>query len=69
METRPKLSITQTPGDRKRELLAWVVLALLWALAGWSYFQLPDTIPVHYGLEGQPDRYGEKGSVLGRVNN
>ncbi|OGX81330.1 hypothetical protein BEN48_06610 [Hymenobacter glacialis] len=64
METRPKIIIAPTPGDSQRELLAWGLLAFLWALATWSYFQIPDTVPVHYNFAGQPDRYGEKAGVL-----
>ena len=44
--------------------MALGALVLLWALAVWSYFHLPDIVPVHYNLAGQVDRYGEKGSVL-----
>jgi uncharacterized membrane protein len=38
-----------------------IVLAML-ALSAWAWRQVPDTqlIPVHYGIDGTPDRYGGK---------
>ncbi|MBO2009069.1 DUF1648 domain-containing protein [Hymenobacter negativus] len=64
MEARPKREVPQTPADRAAEMLAWGVLALLWALTIWSLFQLPATIPVHFNGDGVADHYGEKGSLL-----
>ena len=34
-------------------------------LTFWVWPQLPDSIPVHWGLDGQPDRFGERGAMLG----
>jgi uncharacterized membrane protein len=38
----------------------WVVLplGLGWAYAGWLYTRLPAVVPMHWGLDGQVDRYG-----------
>ena len=54
--------LPQTPTDASAERVAWGALVLLWALAVWSYFHLPDIVPVHYNLAGQVDRYGKKGA-------
>lgn len=44
-------------------LLASIVAAILmFALSAWAWMQLPGDaqIPVHWGIDGQPDRYGGK---------
>jgi len=63
MEARPKMEVPLTPADRVANLAAWVALGLLWALTVWYLIQLPATIPVHFNGAGEPDRYGEKGSL------
>lgn len=42
-----------------------IVLVML-ALSAWAWNQIPDTqlIPVHYGVDGLPDRYGGKVEAL-----
>jgi len=44
--------------DWRTELPCWLVLAAMFAIAmaGWS--QSPGRVPVHWGLDFQPDRYG-----------
>ncbi len=39
-----------------------IVLALMFAIAAWAWFQIPagEQIPVHWGPSGTPDRYGGK---------
>lgn len=44
--------------------LALFLLAGQFALIFVYYFQLPETIPVHFGLEGKPDRWGGRGNLL-----
>ncbi|MFI5372562.1 MAG: SdpI family protein [Candidatus Eisenbacteria bacterium] len=36
----------------------WVLLAGMFALAAANWSSAPDRIPVHWGLSGQPDRWG-----------
>ncbi len=36
----------------------WLLLAGMWVLALVSWGSAPDRIPVHWGLSGQPDRWG-----------
>lgn len=38
----------------------WVLIAAMFALAAWSWDRAPDRIAVHWGLTGQPDRWGGK---------
>jgi uncharacterized membrane protein len=42
------------------ELLQLLVIAAMFAVAGWSWSQLPDRLPVHWNLQGQVDRWSDK---------
>jgi uncharacterized membrane protein len=42
------------------ELAHWLVLAGMFAAAAVQWGSLPDRIPVHFNLEGEPDRWGGK---------
>ena len=33
-------------------------------LTVWSLVALPDQVPVHFGLDGAPDRWGARGELL-----
>jgi uncharacterized membrane protein len=63
MEARPRIEVPLTPADKAANLLAWAALGLLWALTIRYLIKLPDIIPVHFNGAGQPDRYGEKGTL------
>lgn len=41
-------------------LISGGVILFMFALSGWAVFQIPADakIPVHWGIDGQPDRYG-----------
>ena len=53
---------------KQRHLLA--ELLILAALIGWALFfiiqwpQIPELLPTHFGLSGQPDAWGDKESLL-----
>ncbi len=52
---------------RKMMLLtSGVIILAMIALSAWAWFQLPEgaQLPVHWGLNGQPDRYGSKAEGL-----
>ena len=44
--------------DWRTEAPMWALLVLLFALSAWCWPGSPDRIPVHWGLNGQPDRWG-----------
>jgi uncharacterized membrane protein len=44
--------------DWRTEWPMWVLLLALFTLAAVSWSVAPDRIPVHWGLSGQPDRWG-----------
>lgn len=45
---------------------AGLLLAASWLLGFWLLSRLPDRVPVHWNVEGQPDRYGSpfEGALL-----
>lgn len=43
--------------------ILFIVLSIL-AIGIYGYFSLPETIPTHFGIDGKPDRYGERIAFL-----
>lgn len=50
--------------DWRTEAPMWALLVLLFALSAMSWAGAPDRIPVHWGLSGQPDRWGGRAEGL-----
>lgn len=54
---------------KKTEILLLIISLLLLAASGFFlrkyYPLLPDTVPVHFGANGEPDRWGSKETFLG----
>jgi uncharacterized membrane protein len=48
----------------QRELPHWVLLWAMLGLAAYAWDRAPDTIPIHWGLSGEPNRYAGKGQGL-----
>ena len=46
------------------DLAALVLWLLPVVYVGYIYSSLPESVPVHFGLEGKPDRYGSRGEFL-----
>lgn len=53
-----------TPRGRRYAWLTILGIAALWLLALACLFNLPETVPVHFGLSGQPTRYGSRLELL-----
>jgi uncharacterized membrane protein len=64
MNNRLKIKLDFTPTDKVFEMLGWTLVLGVGVLAITNYTNLPDTIPVHYNVEGQADRFGEKSGIL-----
>ena len=60
METRPKLKIKPTASGKILEFTCYCLLSAMWLLVIYSYFKLPDNIPVHYDGSGQVTDHGNK---------
>ncbi|MFH1749483.1 MAG: SdpI family protein [bacterium] len=53
------------PKDHKYLRLFWILpVILVFIVAILAYFQLPETIPIHWGIEGTADRWGSKAEAL-----
>lgn len=46
------------------EVAAILLLLLLWGITIWAFYELPESIPVHFDLSGTVDRYGHKSSLF-----
>lgn len=57
---RPKINIELEPIDRVIELIGFIALLILIGLPLYYYQKLPDTIPTHFGANGEPDGYSGK---------
>jgi uncharacterized membrane protein len=64
VETRPKVKKPLSPLDKKLEFAAYILLFVLWIQFIITYYDLPDTIPVHYNSSGVPDDFGKKTMIL-----
>ncbi len=64
MNLQPRLRTPMKPTDWVLETLGWLLLLFLVVLVGYYYDKLPDTVPTHFGFDGQPDEYGPKRILL-----
>ena len=64
METRPKIKLPLEPLDKTLEISGKFIILLIWILALIAFFKMPDTIPIHFNAAGQPDNYGNKGTIF-----
>lgn len=60
MESRPKPEVKLTQFDKALELIGVFTLLVMWGLAVYYFFILPNIIPIHFNTSGQPDGYGPK---------
>lgn len=65
MEKRPKIKLELSVTDRFGEWLGWSLLFGMFVYAFDSINSLPETIPVHFDIKGQPDGYGSSLTLLG----
>ncbi len=57
------LNIERTLWDKFLLLLPWLILLICLYWVQSHYHQLPDRIPTHFDLVGQPDSWGDRSSV------
>ncbi|MBP6432098.1 MAG: DUF1648 domain-containing protein [Ferruginibacter sp.] len=63
-DTRPRIIIPITNTGKILEIAAVLLLLVLWMATIAFYFNLPQTIPIHYNAEGRPDDYGTKATIF-----
>jgi hypothetical protein len=49
---------------RSLVILSWLLIAGLWVYAIYAVTQLPNTIPVHFNFNNEPDNWGSKYTLL-----
>ncbi len=45
-------------------LFPFIVMTIPWVYLAFSWNQIPQTIPVHFGIDGTPDRFGSRNEIL-----
>lgn len=63
-EKRPRINIPIRQSDRIIEIIAAVLLIILFIYTFISWSSLPETIPVHFDAKGQPDGYGGRITIF-----
>lgn len=59
---RPEISFENSNTDLLLEGLAWLGFAAIWGITFLYQGKLPDPIPIHFDLSGQPDDWAGKWS-------
>jgi uncharacterized membrane protein len=60
---QPRLDVPKKPTDRAIELVGYGALLMLFGIPAIFYYSLPESIPVHYGFDGVPGRYGPRNMI------
>lgn len=60
MNDRPLVPIRQTRISTGLDAIALLGLVVSIAIAVYSWSSLPETIPIHFGINGRPDGWGNK---------
>lgn len=63
-EERPRLDIPRSGLEIFLDLASLIGLLAMVFIAAYYWGRLPDVIPVHYALNGQPDGWGSPNSIL-----
>ena len=64
MKNRPKIELQLTQRDKILEVIGWILLIGIWILTFTNYFDLPETIPIHFNAAGEADGFGSKLSLI-----
>ena len=52
--------VTHKPAQVMDYIFPLLTFIASWAVGIWFYLRMPETVAVHWGLSGQPDRYGSR---------
>lgn len=63
MVDRPVLKLERKTLDWVLEILNGITLAFLLIYPLLYFWEIPDTIPIHFNLQGEPDGYGSKNGL------
>jgi uncharacterized membrane protein len=65
MKERPKIKLSLNTADKFWEIIGWIAIVGLWGLVIINYPTLPEVIPTHFNLSGDPDGFAKKVYILG----
>ena len=57
MAKQQKKVVQASPGDYIPVVVAFI---LSWGIGAWFFSQMPNSVAVHWGLNGEPDRFGSR---------
>ena len=60
---RPFVAPPRSRLEKTLEVLSALAMAASWAIIGWYWESLPETVPTHFGAGGVPDAYGSRGNI------
>lgn len=63
-EKRPKLKISLSWKEKILILISTLCVIAMWVYLYISWSNLPSIIPIHFGITGAPDRFGNKSNVF-----
>ena len=61
---RPKLDIPKTRLEWLFDIIGYIALASIVVILVLNWGKLPDEVPVHFGVNGEADRWGSKFELL-----
>jgi uncharacterized membrane protein len=61
---RPVIKIELNDSDKAQEKLALWLLIFLWIAVMVAWFTLPSTIPVHFNIKNEPDKWDDKAYIF-----
>ena len=64
MNTKPNIKLQRTATDTVLEIIGWSTLLAVWVLTITHYAALPDALPIHDNVAGEPDNFGERINIL-----
>ena len=59
----PKIDLPKEPIDNYLDIAGWISVALLFGVTFYYYGDLPEQIPRHFNIKGEPDAWGHKDSI------
>lgn len=60
---RPKIKVPYEQSDLLIDMVNITLLILIWGFTIVHYFDLPETIPIHFNAKGDADGFGNKATI------
>ena len=64
MNKRPRIKLQLNQTDKILEIVGWISVVGIWALALINYFDLPEIIPIHFNGAGKANGFGNKTHIF-----